>query len=98
MHTAQDMAVRGAPAIAIAAALGLTVQLINSGSGAQFESAQAASDSIAAAAAYLVTRWAYLRPSCKNCTWHACCVTVGTLCGLLSARGRLFHIGAVNSP
>ena len=51
---------RGAPAIAIAAALGLTVELINSGSGMQFETAQAACDSICATAAYLVTRWAPL--------------------------------------
>ena len=54
----QDMAVRGAPALAIAAALGLVVELINNGSGMQFETAEAARDRIIEQAEYLVTRCA----------------------------------------
>jgi methylthioribose-1-phosphate isomerase len=54
----QDMAVRGAPAIAISAALGLAVELVNKGAGAQFESAQAACDAIKQQLDYLVTRYA----------------------------------------
>ena len=54
----QDMAVRGAPAIAIAAALALAVELVNQGGGTQFESAQAAYDNITKQLQYLVTRWA----------------------------------------
>ncbi len=60
---------RGAPAIAIAAALGLTVGLINGGSGMQFESAQAACDGISSKAAYLVTRLPALP---VLCSLHAC--------------------------
>ena len=54
--TFQDMAVRGAPAIAIAAALALAVELVNGGGGAQFSSAQAAYIHITEQLDYLVTR------------------------------------------
>lgn len=50
------MAVRGAPAIAIAAALGLAVELVNNGGGAQFKSAKAAYDVIKGQLDFLVTR------------------------------------------
>jgi 5-methylthioribose kinase len=50
------MAVRGAPAIAIAAALGLAVELVNNGGGAQFETAAAARSAIKQQMDYLVTR------------------------------------------
>ena len=52
----QDMAVRGAPAIAIAGALALAVELQNQGAGKQFLSAQEAEKQIKAKLAYLVTR------------------------------------------
>lgn len=54
----QEMAVRGAPAIAIAGALALVVDLINKGSGMQFETAEAARDRIIEQAEYLVIRYA----------------------------------------
>lgn len=47
---------RGAPAIAIAAALALAVDLVNQGGGAQFDSAQAAYNYITEQLDYLVTR------------------------------------------
>lgn len=52
----QDMAVRGAPAIAIAAALALAVDLVNQGGGAQFSSAHGAYKYITEQLDYLVTR------------------------------------------
>lgn len=51
------MAVRGAPAIAISAALGLAVELVNQGGGAQFASATEALDNIMQKLDYLVTRF-----------------------------------------
>ena len=77
------MAVRGAPAIAIAAALGLTVGLINGGSGMQFDSAQAACDDICSKAAYLVTRSA-----CDSRTVFSACMLAGTHAGC-PARGLM---------
>ncbi|PRW55925.1 translation initiation factor fusion with methylthioribose kinase [Chlorella sorokiniana] len=58
----RDMTVRGAPAIAIAAALSLAVDLVNSGSGAQFDSAAAAAAHVAEQMDYLVTS----RPTAVN--------------------------------
>ncbi len=58
----QDMAVRGAPAIAIAAALALAAELVNQGGGAQFESAQAAYQKITEQLEYLVTRCVQVSP------------------------------------
>ena len=52
----QDMAVRGAPAIAISAALALAVELVNKGGGSQFSSAMEAQNAIDAKLDYLVTR------------------------------------------
>ena len=52
----QDMAVRGAPAIAIAGALALAVELQNNGAGSQFSSAQDAAQWIEEKLDYLVTR------------------------------------------
>lgn len=53
-----DMAVRGAPAIAISAALSLATDLIRSGSGSQFSSAAEASEAIKGKLDFLVTRCA----------------------------------------
>lgn len=50
------MQVRGAPAIAVTAALALAVDLINAGSGTQFATAQDASLYISQQLDYLVTR------------------------------------------
>lgn len=58
----RDMTVRGAPAIAIAAALSLAVDLTNNGSGSQFSSPTAASDYIHSQLDYLVTS----RPTAVN--------------------------------
>ncbi len=55
MHL-QDMAVRGAPAIAISAMLGLAVELVNHGGGSQFSTAKEAQETIDANLDYLVTR------------------------------------------
>ena len=53
----RDMTVRGAPAIAISAALALAVELVNArGGGGSFASAAAAADYIAGRLDYLVTR------------------------------------------
>ncbi len=52
----KDMAVRGAPAIAIAAALALAADLVAAGSGRQFSSAEAAAQHIKEQLDYLVTR------------------------------------------
>lgn len=52
----QDMAVRGAPAIAIAGALSLAAQLQNGGAGSQFSNAQQAESFITQTLDYLVTR------------------------------------------
>ncbi len=52
----QDMAVRGAPAIAISAALGLAVELVNHGGGSQFSTAKEAQETIEANLDFLVTR------------------------------------------
>ncbi|DBB14334.1 TPA: hypothetical protein ACH3X3_004644 [Trebouxia sp. C0006] len=58
----KDMVVRGAPAIAIAAALALAAELIASGSGRQFSSADAAAQHIKKQLDYLVTS----RPTAVN--------------------------------
>ena len=50
------MAVRGAPAIAIAAALALAAELINGGGGSQFADARDAERRITERLQYLVTR------------------------------------------
>lgn len=55
------MAVRGAPAIAIAGALGLAVDLHNAGAGKQFSTAQQASDHVQDKLTYLVTRYRHLK-------------------------------------
>ncbi len=52
----KNMVVRGAPAIAIAAALALAAELVASGSGRQFSSADAAAQHIKKQLDYLVTR------------------------------------------
>ena len=52
----QDMAVRGAPAIAIAGALALAVDLHNNGKGKQFATAKDAQSYIDEQMAFLVTR------------------------------------------
>lgn len=52
----KDMAVRGAPAIAIAAALALAADLTAAGAGRQFASADAAAQHIKKQLDYLVTR------------------------------------------
>jgi methylthioribose-1-phosphate isomerase len=52
----KEMAVRGAPAIAIAGFLALAVELQNAGAGAQFTDAAHASQAIQERAEYLVTR------------------------------------------
>ena len=54
----KDMAVRGAPAIAIAAALALAADLVSAGEGRQFASAKAAGQHIQKQLDYLVTRCA----------------------------------------
>ncbi|KAL0035512.1 hypothetical protein WJX77_010043 [Trebouxia sp. C0004] len=58
----KDMVVRGAPAIAIAAALALATELVASGSGRQFSSADAAAQHIKKQLDYLVTS----RPTAVN--------------------------------
>lgn len=55
-HAIKDMAVRGAPAIAIAAALSLAVDLTSTGQGGQFASVEAAGQHIQKQLDYLVTR------------------------------------------
>ena len=57
----QDMAVRGAPAIAIAAALALAADLVNAGGGKQFASAADVAHYVTEQMAYLVTRCAACR-------------------------------------
>ena len=52
----KEMAVRGAPAIAVAGMLGLAVQLHNDGAGKQFNSAQEAAEQIRMRVDYLLTR------------------------------------------
>ena len=52
----KDMVVRGAPAIAIAAALALAADLVASGAGRQFYSAEAAAQHIKKDLDYLMTR------------------------------------------
>lgn len=54
----RDMTVRGAPAIAISAALSVAVELVNAGSGRQFGSAAQAVEHVVSQLDYLVTRWA----------------------------------------
>ena len=54
----KDMTVRGAPAIADAAALSLAVELVQGGSGAQFASADDAVEQINKKLDYLATRYA----------------------------------------
>ena len=56
----KDMVVRGAPAIAIAAALALAVDLSSTGAGSQFPTAEAAGQHIQKQLDYLVTRYALL--------------------------------------
>ncbi|KAL4857971.1 Methylthioribose kinase 1 [Chlorella vulgaris] len=57
-----DMTVRGAPAIAIAAALSLAVDLVNNGGGAQFDSSAAAATHVIEQMDFLVTS----RPTAVN--------------------------------
>jgi methylthioribose-1-phosphate isomerase len=57
----QDMAVRGAPAIAIAAALALAADLVNAGGRKQFASAADVARHVKEQMAYLVTRCAACR-------------------------------------
>lgn len=52
----KDMVVRGAPAIAIAAALALAAQLVASDAGLQFSSAKDAAQHVKEELEYLVTR------------------------------------------
>jgi methylthioribose-1-phosphate isomerase len=52
----KDMAVRGAPAIAVAGMLGLAVELHSGGSGEQFTSTEQAASKIKELVDYLVTR------------------------------------------
>lgn len=52
------MAVRGAPAIAISAALSLAVELVRGGAGKQFATADSASEAVCDKMDYLVTRFA----------------------------------------
>ncbi len=54
----RDMTVRGAPAIAISAALSVAVDLVNGGRGAQFAGTAEAVEYITSQLDYLVTRWA----------------------------------------
>ena len=61
----KDMVVRGAPAIAIAAALALAVDLSSAGEGSQFTSAEAAGQHIQKQLDYLVTRCASI-DSCSQ--------------------------------
>lgn len=56
----RQMAVRGAPAIAIAGVLALAVELHSSGITAGFDSATAAAEGISCRLDYLVTRHAHL--------------------------------------
>eukprot|EP00887_Chlorella_sp_A99_P002733 scaffold6.g2733.t1 len=58
----RDMTVRGAPAIAIAAALSLAVELVRGGAGAQFASAAAAAEHVGKQLAFLETS----RPTAVN--------------------------------
>ena len=58
------MAIRGAPAIAIAAALALAAELLNSGRGMQFSSPSEAQQRVRKQLAYLVTRYSLGKP-CK---------------------------------
>lgn len=67
----REMAVRGAPAIGVSAALGLAIELHNGGSGSQFGSASEAVDHIGARLDYLVTRCARL-PSMLSCLRRRC--------------------------
>ena len=53
----QDMQVRGAPAIAIAAALALAVDLINGGRVSQFSSSQEGLQCVLKHLVALFTRW-----------------------------------------
>lgn len=73
----KEMAVRGAPAIAIAGFLALAVELHNGGAGAQFTDAAHASQAIQEKSEYLVTR------CCTRCWLLRCivlsCAAVGIL-------------------
>ncbi|GMH41258.1 hypothetical protein BSKO_09168 [Bryopsis sp. KO-2023] len=60
----RSMVVRGAPAIGVAAALSLAVELAIGGGGSQFESAQECADTVASKMEYLVTS----RPTAVNIT------------------------------
>ena len=52
----KDMVVRGAPAIAIAAALALAADLVSKGNGSQFSSGAEAAQHIKQQLEYLITR------------------------------------------
>lgn len=54
------MVVRGAPAIAIAGALAVAVQLTNEGQGKQYATAKQAQEAVQENLSYLVTRFATL--------------------------------------
>ena len=69
----QDMAIRGAPAIAIAAALALAAELLNGGGGKQFSSPAAAQENVKEQMAYLVTRYTLVElvlSEAVNALWH----------------------------
>lgn len=67
----KEMAVRGAPAIAIAGFLALAVELHNAGAGAQFSDAAHASQVIQEKSEYLVTRyWAFCEHLHPHCVPH----------------------------
>lgn len=70
----RDMAVRGAPAIAVAGVLALAVELHAGGGGAQFASADEAARHVQARMDYLVTRCSPLPPS-RDPLIHYCSLT-----------------------
>lgn len=60
---------RGAPAIAIAGALALAVELQNGGAGKQFSAAQDAQKHIQESLDYLVTRCVLHTAVCQSLEW-----------------------------
>ena len=66
----QAMQVRGAPAIAIAAALGLAVELINGGRGTQYVSKQEALQAVQQKVDYLCTRYAARSGTPGMASWN----------------------------
>lgn len=68
----KDMVVRGAPAIAIAAALALAAQLVASEAGLQISSAKEAAKHVKEELKYLVTRWGFVKWSICRSRLLAC--------------------------